>query len=158
MNDEKIVLNDEELNIINRVRHGKFPNKSFDPYQPHLPYYTNEKRVEMIGNAREPKRRFIPSKNEARMVVKLVNAIRNGWIKPYGYKEENKEPEVYMLWGDDDQTDDPRHRPPVAIPPPKPKLPGHAESYNPPGEYVPTQEEKNAWEMLGKYMIILYVD
>eukprot|EP00741_Cyanophora_paradoxa_P025455 tig00000382_g24573.t1 len=27
------------------------------------------------------------------------------------------------------------------IPAPKPKLPGHAESYNPPEEYIPTPEE-----------------
>lgn len=30
------------------------------------------------------------------------------------------------------------------IPAPKLKLPGHEESYNPPPEYIPTEEEKNA--------------
>lgn len=34
------------------------------------------------------------------------------------------------------------------IPPAKPKLPGHEESYNPPKEYVPTEEEKAGYELL----------
>ena len=32
------------------------------------------------------------------------------------------------------------------IPAPKPILPGHAESYNPPGEYLPTDAEREAFE------------
>lgn len=34
------------------------------------------------------------------------------------------------------------------IPAPKPKLPGHAESYNPPAEYLPTEEDKAAYELM----------
>jgi ribosome biogenesis protein ERB1 len=34
------------------------------------------------------------------------------------------------------------------IPAPKPQLPGHEESYNPPAEYVPTEEEVAAYEMM----------
>jgi hypothetical protein len=34
------------------------------------------------------------------------------------------------------------------IPAPKPKLPGHAESYNPSEEYVPTAEERQAYDMM----------
>ena len=34
----------------------------------------------MVTN--EPKRRFVPSKWEAKMVVKMVRAIRNGWVRP----------------------------------------------------------------------------
>lgn len=33
------------------------------------------------------------------------------------------------------------------IPAAKPKLPGHGESYNPPKEYLPTEEERQAWEV-----------
>jgi hypothetical protein len=36
------------------------------------------------------------------------------------------------------------------IPPPKPKLPGHNESYNPAPEYVPTEEERAAYDMMDK--------
>ena len=37
------------------------------------------------------------------------------------------------------QADQKKHR--MHIPAPRMKLPGHAESYNPPPEYLPTQEE-----------------
>lgn len=33
------------------------------------------------------------------------------------------------------------------IPAPKPILPGHNESYNPPEEYLPTEEERQEWEV-----------
>ncbi len=32
VNDRKVVLSDEEMRIIHRLRHGKFPDASFDPY------------------------------------------------------------------------------------------------------------------------------
>jgi ribosome biogenesis protein ERB1 len=35
----------------------------------------------VLGNAQEPKRRFIPSKWEAKKIIKLVHSIRNGWLK-----------------------------------------------------------------------------
>ena len=49
----------------------------------------------------EPKRRFIPSKHERRTVMRMVNAIRNGWIVT---DEERKKREEdldlpYLLWG-----------------------------------------------------------
>jgi hypothetical protein len=41
-------------------------------------------------------------------VVKIVRAIRNGWIKTRKQKaaEAKQEQEVYLLWGDDDQVGD----------------------------------------------------
>ena len=41
-----------------------------------------------LTNAPEPKRRFIPSKWEAKKVVQLVRAIRRGWLKPGEEKKE----------------------------------------------------------------------
>jgi hypothetical protein len=36
--------------------------------------------------------------------VKLVRAIRKGWIKTGKAKRaEQQQPQVYLLWGDDDQ-------------------------------------------------------
>jgi hypothetical protein len=37
-------------------------------------------------------------------IVKLVRAIRKGWIKTGKAKRaEQQQPQVYLLWGDDDQ-------------------------------------------------------
>lgn len=40
-----------------------------------------------------------------------------------------------------------RHRGPMHIPAPKIPLPGHAESYRPPKEYLLTEEEQKQWEV-----------
>jgi ribosome biogenesis protein ERB1 len=82
---------------------------------------------------------------------KLVNAIRNGWIRLDDEEEEEKDktPPVYLMWAEDGKAAGDRSKfapPPITAP--KPKLPGHAESYNPSPEYLPTEEELNKWEDL----------
>merc|ERR1719203_1789099 len=74
-------------------------------------------------------------------VKKLVALLREGKIKP----PPPPEPEVWDLWGDDEQK---RRKGPPPLPAPKLVLPGHAESYNPPSEYLLSEEEKKAWEEL----------
>lgn len=96
----------------------------------------------------EHKRSFLPSKSEAKKVSKLVHALKMGWIKT---KEEQdklrakKDPQFYMLWETDDQSDEMRriHK---HIPAPKRHLPGHAESYNPPPEYLFDNRELKDWK------------
>ena len=41
-----------------------------------------------LSAALEPKRRFIPSKHEAKRVAQLVRAIKDGKILPYKLKDE----------------------------------------------------------------------
>lgn len=142
--------------MITRLRKGQYAHASFDPssqdYQLHS--YTEDTRHEVLGQAIEPKRRFVPSKWEAKTVVKYVNAMRNGWMKlPSEVEDEKKEklkPQLFLLWGEDGTAiQDPKaytpHRMPAKITAPKPPLPTHAESYNPPREYLPTEEEKEEW-------------
>ncbi|OEL27850.1 Ribosome biogenesis protein ERB1 [Dichanthelium oligosanthes] len=54
------------------------------------------------------------------MVVKLVRAIRNGWIKFDKPKEESN---LYLLWGDETDTADNKRQGLSYIPAPKPNLP-----------------------------------
>lgn len=70
--------------------------------------------------------------------MKIVRAIRAGRI--IGSKPSNVKPEVYSIW-----SEEPSNHPPP-LPAPKPRLPTNAESYNPPEEYLPTDEEREAWE------------
>lgn len=78
---------------------------------------------------------------------KLVHALKMGWIKT---REEQaklrakKEPQFYMLWSTDDTAEDMRriHK---HISAPKRHLPGHAESYNPPPEYLFDKQELKQW-------------
>jgi len=54
-------------------------------------------------------------------VVKLVRALRKGWIKLEKPKEK---PRYYLMWGDDLRTNDKTANGLAYIPAPKPKLPG----------------------------------
>merc|ERR1712190_586455 len=74
-------------------------------------------------------------------VKKLVALLREGKIRP----PPPPKPQVWDLWGDD--ADGPKRRKgPAPLPAPKLTLPGHVESYNPPSEYLMSEEEKKEWE------------
>jgi len=58
----------------------------------------------------------------ATKVMKIVHAIRMGWIKPSGKKEPEK-PNYFLMWNEtDDGRKDKKHR--MHIPAPRMKLPG----------------------------------
>lgn len=97
-----------------------------------------------LSAAPEPKRRFIPSKHEAKRIMKIVVAIREGRIVPSKPKESAK-PQFYDIWADDLP---PRPDHIMNIPAPRLPPPTHDESYNPPKEYLPTAQERAAWEEL----------
>lgn len=67
--------------------------------------------------------------------MKIVRAIRAGRILPRKPTTAESAPRFYSLWA----TPASDHPPPLAAP--KPALPTTAESYNPPEEYLPTEEE-----------------
>lgn len=99
-----------------------------------------------LSAAPEPKRRFLPSKNEQKRIMKLVRAIRDGRILPYKppeEREEEEEEEVHFDLWKDEQPRDPHV---MHLPAPKLAPPGYDLSYNPPPEYLPTEEERKAWE------------
>ncbi|GIY91971.1 ribosome biogenesis protein bop1 [Caerostris extrusa] len=136
MTGEKVVLTDEDLDIIQRLQSGKYPTSSVQ-YEPFEDFFTYEVMEHPVTNQPPHKRSFIPSKLEKEKVSKLVYAIKMGWIKPRAPKEE-KDP-FYMLWDKDVAEESKRLQ--HYIPAPKRKLPGHEESYNPPAEYLFTKEE-----------------
>ncbi|KAH9998056.1 ribosome biogenesis protein erb1 [Xylariaceae sp. FL0662B] len=141
-------LSQDELELLRRVQMNEVPEEGYDPYPDTVEWFTSVEETMPLSAAPEPKRRFLPSKHEAKRVMKLVKAIREGRILPYKPPEERereKEEEEdvhYDLWADETP------RPPNVMHIPAPKLapPGYDLSYNPPPEYLPTKEEKNAWE------------
>jgi len=139
----EIRLTDEEVDMIKRIQGGNFPDANYDPYEDYVDFFTYDKMVMPLPGPTEPKNRFVPSKWEHKRVMKMVRAIRKGWLKPY--EEEKKEIEFFDIWKDMEDPSDVRRRP-AHIAPPKTVLPGHAESYNPPPEYIPTPEEEREWQ------------
>eukprot|EP00040_Diaphanoeca_grandis_P028077 m.161269 g.161269 ORF g.161269 m.161269 type:complete len:889 (+) comp31222_c0_seq1:149-2815(+) len=138
---KEIVLSQEDVDVIKRIQGGEFPDGNFDPYEDYINFYTDTPFIHPISNKPEPKSRFVPSKWEHKRVMKYVRAIRKGWLKP---KVKDETPEFYDIWNQQDDTPGRRKAPPPIVAP-KLTLPGHAESYNPPAEYVPDAEERQEW-------------
>jgi len=155
VNDETYTLTAEEVALIQRLRDGGVPggDGDFDPYAPALDWadfdglLATNGVVHPISNGPEPKRRFVPSAWEAKRVVKLIRALRRGWIKPAAERAAAAAAKAaahgapYLLWDDDAGASSKTAAGLARIAPPQERLPGHEESYNPPLEYIPTEEE-----------------
>ncbi len=72
--------------------------------------------------------------------MKIVRAIRQGRILPKKPTTSTSKPQFYNLWST------PASDQPPPPPAPKTRLPTNAESYNPPEEYLPDDEERAKWE------------
>lgn len=139
-------LRQEELELLKRIQLNEVADSDYDPYPATIEYFTSQTEQMPLIAAPEPKRRFVPSKHEAKRVMKLVRAIREGRIMPYKPPDEAEQdvPDVksYDIWAEEA----PRPDHPMTIPAPKLPPPGYEESYHPPPEYLPDKEERRAWE------------
>lgn len=140
-------LTAEELDLIRKIQKNENPDENIDPYEPTIEWFTSEKEIMPLTAVPEPKRRFIPSKHEAKRIMKIVRAIRDGRIIPPSKVKEHEEQEKlnYDLW-EDAQTDHQDHIMTLRVP--KLPPPTNDESYNPPEEYLLTEEEQKEWELL----------
>ncbi|CCC71637.1 hypothetical protein NCAS_0H03270 [Naumovozyma castellii] len=140
-------LTEEELELISKIERNEQTDDT-NPYEPYVDWFTRHEEVMPLTAIPEPKRRFVPSKNEAKRIMKIVKAIREGRIIPpkklkeLRQKEENEEHYKFDLWGDSTETNDHvMHLRAPKLPPPT-----NEESYNPPEEYLLNDEEKKEWE------------
>ena len=139
-------ISQEELEVLRRIQMNEVPEEGYDPYPATIEYFTRKTEHMPLSAAPEPKRRFVPSKHEAKRVMKIVRAIRDGRIMPYKPPSEEDDEDTsvkrYDIWANEA----PRPDHPMNIPAPKLPPPGYEESYHPPPEYLPDQNEKKAWE------------
>jgi len=151
---QNVRMTDKDLELIKNIQKGKYPGTgsgNYNAYEPWIDFFTHEK-MDMPVTAHPPhKRSFLPSKREAEKVSYYVHAIKMGWIKrPSEQKkkeaEEEEDEKFYDLWGKSEEDEKANRRLRYHIPAPKLKLPGHEESYNPPPEYLFTEEEEIAWK------------
>lgn len=140
---KSLKLSKDELDLIKKIQNQENTDESINPYEPTIEWFTSEQEVMPLSAAPEPKRRFVPSKHEAKRVMKIVRAIREGRIVPPSKaKEEDKEDEKnFDLWEDETEVKD--HimnlRAPKLLPP------TNEESYNPPEEYLFDDDELKEW-------------
>ena len=135
-------LTSDELDIIKRIKRAELPDAEYNAYEDYVDYFSGVLEESPISQRPEPKSRFVPSKHEQKRVVKIVRAIREGRIvtkKPPS--ADTKTHQRYDVW--QNEVPVPDHV--MNMPAPKMNLPTHAESYNPPAEYLPTPEEAEAW-------------
>ncbi|XP_065218330.1 ribosome biogenesis protein BOP1 homolog [Planococcus citri] len=145
---QDVVLSDKDVELIHRLESSKIPDAAFNEYAPWVDWFTNEVMQTPLRKFPEHKRSFVPSKIEAKKVCKMVHALKMGYIKTRKQKQEERrkkrEKQFYLLWKTDDTAEDMR-RIHDHIPAPKRLLPGHAESYNPPPEYLFNKKEQRDW-------------
>lgn len=139
-------LSQQELEVLRRIQMNEVPEEGYDPYPDMVEYFSGKLEIMPLSAAPEPKRRFVPSKHEAKRIMKIVRAIREGRILPYKPPVEDDENDVdvkrYDIWANEA----PRPDHPMNIPAPKLPPPGYDESYHPPPEYLPNKAEKEAWD------------
>lgn len=148
-------LSKEEMDLIDRVQKGMLPDDSINPFEDQLEWFSNEKEDMPLSATNEPKRRFVPSKHEAKTVMKMVRAIREGKLVLKDYDRERElaaenfdddqmmtlNRKLYDVWEKEEHVVNRMH-----LQAPKLAPPTHDESYNPPAEYLMTEEEKAKWE------------
>ncbi len=125
-NNTSVYLSDKDLEIINRIRHGKFANKKVgedDYFEDDLPY-----QIHPMSNAIPSKKKFGMSRYEQKAINRLIYLYKNGLMpmeKPK--KEENK---IFDIWDSEDQNDLNKYRPGFGYQMPRRELPDNEESYN----------------------------
>uniref|UniRef100_A0A915PT60 BOP1 N-terminal domain-containing protein n=1 Tax=Setaria digitata TaxID=48799 RepID=A0A915PT60_9BILA len=118
-----ISLTDDQVEKLNALNASKYPSVGYNPYQPFLDIFSSQKEIHPMSNRPDSKHSFIPSLHEKRLVYDL-------WAD--GPSKEKTKSELARLR--------------MHFPAPKVPLPGHAESYNPPLEYLCDEKELKKWE------------
>ncbi|XP_054279082.1 ribosome biogenesis protein BOP1 homolog [Macrosteles quadrilineatus] len=143
---QDVVLSDKDIELIQRMLSHKVPDPEFEEYPEWVEWFTSDVMKMPVRKFPDHKRSFLPSRSEKEKVSKYVHALKMGWMKSSKMlKKEKREkelagPKFYMLWQSDEVAEEMR-RIHSHIPAPKRQLPGHAESYNPPEEYLFNEKE-----------------
>lgn len=148
-NGKEVVVSKEDIEMIRRIKSGHFAGDiTVDPLETFVTIDREEDKIFAVTQSDKPKSKFVPSKWEEKRVQYLVRAIKNGWLKSHSEKmkerNENRPPEFHLLW--DEEGDAPIRRITNHIPARPMPLPGHAESYNPPEEYLFNEDEEKEWD------------
>lgn len=145
---QEVVLTDADIELIKRINSSRVPNPEHNEYEPWIDWFTSEVEKMPIKNVPDHKRSFLPSVSEKKKIGRMVHALKMGWMKSIEElekeKKEKRGPKFYMLWETDTSREEMRRiHDPVSAP--KRDLPGHAESYNPPPEYLFDEKEQKEW-------------
>ncbi|CAD8088418.1 unnamed protein product [Paramecium primaurelia] len=138
LNNQDVVLSDKQLQMLDRIRTGKTAIKLADDY-----YFEHEdfNQFDLLSSY-NPKRRFLPSKWERIKINKLVQGIKLGRIV---LNPPQKVEKMFDIWENVAEDQVLSKYLPARIPAAKASLPSNVASYNPPEEYLFTEQEKQQW-------------
>ncbi len=159
LNDKNVELSARQLELIRRIQNGAYAHPEFDGNPDYIDYFSGvDPEISGLNSNRYlPKSKFQPSKWEKLQVDRLLQKLEKGEINmDYltgkirdmndAHKKNQDKDKPFMLWtgGEEDELN--MKKGPQHIAAPKLPPPGHAESYIPPDEYLPTEEEIKEWE------------
>jgi ribosome biogenesis protein ERB1 len=150
LNDKEVELSERQLELIRRVQAGAFAHPEFDANPDYIDYYSGvDKQISGLTSGRiEPKSKWQPNAYETMQVQKLLQDLREGKITLDELKGKTKKDDPnreFLLWHGDEEDELAMRKGPQHLPAPKVPPPGHAASYNPPDEYLPTENDLKEW-------------
>lgn len=143
-NEREVYLTDADIEVIRRLRAGHYPDGKVSDEGYFVEYDDTPHRLHPVRNKDLPKSRFLTSKDETKEIRRLVKLIRAGKLVPGRTNVRAVGNAIFDIWAQTED-DEGRIRGPAHLPAPKMPLPGHAESYHPPEEYLFTEEEQQEW-------------
>lgn len=158
LNDRNVELTKRQLELIRRVQSGAYAHPEHQGNAEYIDYFSgvNPEVSGLNSNKPEPKARFLPSQFEKMQVERLKRLLAEGKInmdyltgkiRDMNDTHKDKDPnKPFALWRGDEEDLLNTGKGPVHIAAPKNPPPGHAASYIPPDEYLPTEEELKEWE------------
>lgn len=159
LNAKDVELTPRQIELIRRIQGGAYAHPEFDGNAEFIDYYSGvDRQISGLNSDRhEPKARFQPSKWEKLQVRRLLHRLDCGSIsmdflegKVRDMNDLNKKNKVdndapRLLWNGDEE-DELNQKSIQQISAPKQPPPGHAESYIPPDEFLPTEADLKEWE------------
>jgi ribosome biogenesis protein ERB1 len=158
LNDRNVELSARQLELIRRIQGGAYAHPEHDANPDSIDYFSGVDPIlsGLNSNHYEPKARFQPSKWEKLQVDRLLERLEKGQInmdyltgKIRDMNDANKKSNAEMplaLWTGHEEDELEMRKGPQHIAAPKMPPPGHASSYCPPDEYLPTEEDIKSWE------------
>mmetsp|Transcript_15594 Transcript_15594/g.37765 ORF Transcript_15594/g.37765 Transcript_15594/m.37765 type:complete len:453 (+) Transcript_15594:252-1610(+) len=130
--DRELSMSQSQLELIRRLRGSLMPSNLLTESYTHEEVAC-ETSEQFLLSSREPKRRFIPSRWEAKLVLRIIRAMRNNTSTKPAKNSIDDAPK--LIWDAGEAFADMNHNALTYLPAPKAKSPSHEDSYNPPFEY-----------------------
>jgi ribosome biogenesis protein ERB1 len=158
LNDLNVELTDRQVELIRRVQGGAYAHPEHDANPDYVDYFSGIDPIVsgLNSNRYEPKARFQPSKWEKLQVDRLLDKYEKRLINMdyltgkihdmKNAKNKNDPNKPFALWAGNEEDELNMRKGPQHIAAPKLPPPGHAASYIPPDEYLPTDDDLKKWD------------